>query len=159
MLEGFGATPVGMPPTQIYENAERGVIDGNVMPWGPVGAFKLHEVFKNHLNARIDAVVMYTLMNERRYKALPADIRKLFDDSKAFFTANWGKWWKDTDNTAIETAKKAGNAVNDVPDATREAWRAKMKPVVDKYIEEQAKTLTNARELYDAMVAALKKYE
>ena len=34
-----------------------------------------------------------------------------YPDSKAFFTANWGKWWKDTDNTAIETAKKAGNAV------------------------------------------------
>lgn len=159
MLEGFGATPVGMPPTQIYENAERGVIDGNVMPWGPVGAFKLYEVFKNHLNARIDAVVMYTLMNERRYNALPADIRKLFDESKPFFTANWGKWWRDTDATAIEAAKKAGNKVSDVPDATREAWRAKMKPVVDKYIEEQAKTLPDARELYDLMVATLKKYE
>jgi TRAP-type C4-dicarboxylate transport system substrate-binding protein len=159
MLEGFGATPVGMPPTQIYENAERGVIDGNVMPWGPVGAFKLYEVFKNHLNARIDAVAMYTLMNERRYNALPADIRKLFDESKPFFTASWGKWWKDTDELAIEAAKKAGNKVTDVPDATREAWRAKMKPVVDKYIEEQAKTVSNAREIYDAMVAALKKYE
>jgi TRAP-type C4-dicarboxylate transport system substrate-binding protein len=129
------------------------------MPWGPVGAFKLYEVFKHHLNARIDAVAMYTLMNERRYNALPADIRKLFDESRPFFTANWGKWWKDTDTLAIEAAKKAGNKVTDVPDATREAWRAKMKPVTDKYIEEQAKTLANAREIYDAMTAALKKYE
>ena len=159
MLEALGATPVGMPPTQVYESAERGVIDGNVMPWGPVGAFKLYEVFKNHLNARIDTVTMYTLINENRYKSLPPDIRKLFDESGPYFTAHWGKWWKQTDDAAIETAKKHGNKVTDLPDAKREAWRAKMKPVVDKYIEEQSKTVPNSREIYDAMVAALKKYE
>jgi TRAP-type C4-dicarboxylate transport system substrate-binding protein len=159
MLEAIGATPVGMPPTQIYESAERGVIDGNVMPWGPVGAFKLYEVFKNHLNARIDAVTMYTLMNERRYQSLPPDIRKLFDESRKFFTDHWGKWWKETDDKAIETAKKAGNNVQDMPDDKRNSWREKMKPVVDKYVAEQAKTVANSREIYDAMVAALKKYE
>lgn len=148
-----------MPPGQVYESAERGVIDGNVMPWGPVGAFKLHEVFKNHLNARIDAVTMYTLINEERYKALPPDIRKLIDEGGPHFTANWGKWWKQTDDTAVETAKKAGNKVSDLPDDKRNAWRSKMKPVVDKYIEEQSKTVANSREIYDAMVTALKKYE
>jgi TRAP-type C4-dicarboxylate transport system substrate-binding protein len=159
MLEAIGATPVGMPPTQIYESAERGVIDGNVMPWGPVGAFRLYEVFKNHINARIDAVAMYTLMNERRYASLPPDIRKLFDDARPFFTANWGKWWKETDDKAVATARAAGNKIVDMPDATRNAWREKMKPVVDSYIAEQSKTVPNSREIYDAMVAALKKYE
>jgi TRAP-type C4-dicarboxylate transport system substrate-binding protein len=159
MVEALGATPVGMPPTQVYESAERGVIDGNVMPWGPVGAFKLYEVFHNHLNARIDTVTMYTLMNEARYKALPPDIRKLIDEGAPYFTQHWGKWWKDTDDAAIETAKKNGNKVVDLPDAKRDAWRAKLKPVVDKYIDEQSKTLANSREIYDAMVAALKKYE
>ncbi|MGZ9116952.1 MAG: TRAP transporter substrate-binding protein [Methylocystis sp.] len=159
MLEALGATPVGMPPTQVYESAERGVIDGNVMPWGPVGAFKLHEVFKNHLNARIDAVTMYTLINENKYNALPPDIKKLIDDGGPHFTALWSTLWKTTDDAAIETAKKAGNKVNEMPDAKRDAWRAKLRPVVDKYIDEQAKTLPNARELYDAMVVTLKKYE
>jgi TRAP-type C4-dicarboxylate transport system substrate-binding protein len=159
MLEAMGATPVGMPPTQVYESAERGVIDGNVMPWGPVGAFKLHEVFKHHLNARIDAVTMYTLMNERRYQSLPPDIRKLFDDSRKHFTDNWGRWWKETDDLAIATAKKAGNTVQDLPNDKREAWRTKMKFVVDKYLDEQSKTVANSRQIYDAMNAALKKHE
>lgn len=159
MLNAMGATPVGMPPTQIYESAERGVIDGNVMPWGPVGAFKLYEVFHNHLNAHIDAVTMYTLMNENRYKALPADIRKVIDDSKPFLVDIWTKLWKETDDAAIETARKAGNKIVDLPDARRNEWRAKMKPVVDQYIAEQAKTVPNSQEIYDAMTAALKKYE
>jgi TRAP-type C4-dicarboxylate transport system substrate-binding protein len=159
MLEAIGATPVGMPPGQIYESAERGVIDANVMPWGPVGAFKLYELFKYHLNARIDAVAMYTLINERKYQSLPPDIRKLFDDAGPHFTALWSRLWKETDDKAIETATKAGGKVDALSDDKRNAWREKMKPVVDKYIEEQAKTVPNSREIYDAMVAALKKYE
>jgi TRAP-type C4-dicarboxylate transport system substrate-binding protein len=159
MLEALGATPVGMPPTQVYESAERGVIDGNVMPWGPVGAFKLHEVFKNHLNARIDAVTMYTLINQAKYDSLPPDIKKLIDDGGPHFTTLWSTLWKTTDDAAIETARKAGNKISDMPDATRDAWRAKLKPVVDEYIDDQAKTLPNAREIYDTMVATLKKYE
>jgi TRAP-type C4-dicarboxylate transport system substrate-binding protein len=159
ILNALGATPVGLPPTQIYENVERGVVDGNVMPWGPVGAFKLHEVLKNHLNARIDAVAMYTLMNERRYNSLPPDIKKLFDDSKVFFAQNWGKWWKDTDQIAIDAATKAGNTIRELPDASRDAWRGKLQKVVDDYVAEQEKTVPGSRKTYDAMVAALKKYE
>jgi TRAP-type transport system periplasmic protein len=159
MLNALGATPVGLPPTQIYENVERGVVEGNVMPWGPVGAFKLHEVLKHHLNARIDAVAMYTLMNENRYNSLPPDIRKLFDESKTFFAANWGKWWRETDAVAIEAAKKAGNTVRDLPDASRDAWRERLGDVVNSYIAEQEKTVPGSRATYDAMVATLKKYE
>jgi len=159
VLNALGATPVGLPPTQIYENVERGVVEGNVMPWGPVGAFKLHEVLKNHLNARLDAVAMYTLMNERRYNSLPPEIKKLFDDSKLFFAQNWGKWWKDTDQIAIDAAKKAGNTVRDLPDASRDAWRGRLQKVVDDYVAEQEKTVPGSRKIYDAMVAALKKYE
>jgi TRAP-type C4-dicarboxylate transport system substrate-binding protein len=159
MLEALGATPVGMPPTQVYESAERGVIDGNVMPWGPVGAFKLYEVFHNHLNARIDAVTMYTLMNQAKYDSMPPDLKKLIDEGGPHFTQLWSTLWKKTDEVAIETAKKNGNKVLDMPDDKRNAWREKLKPVVDKYIDEQAKTLPNAREIYDSMVVTLKKYE
>lgn len=159
MLNALGATPVGLPPTQIYENVERGVVDGNVMPWGPVGAFKLHEVLKNHLNARIDAVAMYTLMNERRYNALPPDIKKLFDDSVPFFAENWGKWWKDTDQIAIDAARKAGNTIRDLPDASRDAWRGRLKDVVETFVTEQEKTVPGSKATYDAMVESLKKYE
>ena len=159
MLNALGATPVGLPPTQIYENVERGVVDGNVMPWGPVGAFKLHEVLKNHLNARIDAVAMYTLMNERRYNALPPDIKKLFDDSIPFFAENWGKWWKDTDQIAIDAARKAGNTIRDLPDASRDAWRGRLRDVVETFVTEQEKTVPGSKATYDAMVESLKKYE
>ncbi len=138
MLNEIGATPVGMPPTEIYESVERGVVDGNIMPWGPVGAFKLYEVLHYHLDARINPVAMYIVMNQRRYDSLPDDIRKVIDETSEKLFANWGKWWHDTDQEAIEAAKKAGNTIVPMSDETREEWRKRLQPVIDTYLEKDS---------------------
>lgn len=138
MLEEIGATPVGMPPTEIYESVERGVVDGNVMPWGPVGAFKLWEVLKHHLDARINPVSMYILMNQRRYEALPEEIQKVIDESSAEVFANWGRWWAETDQQAIDAAKANGNEIITMSDAERDAWRERLTPVIDAYLAENS---------------------
>lgn len=156
MLEFLGATPVGMPPTQIYESVERGVVSGNVMPWGPVGAFKLWEVLNYHLDARINPVSMYTLMNKERYDSLPADIQKVIDDtSDEWFDKNWGDWWQETDQEAIDAAKANGNEIITMPDAKRDEWRERLQPVIDDYLENKA-GVDNADEIYAAMRDAVK---
>lgn len=138
MLNEIGATPVGMPPTEIYESVERGVVDGNIMPWGPVGAFKLWEVLKYHLDARINPVAMYIVMNQRRYEGLPEDVRKVIDEVSEEFFANWGKWWRETDQEAIDAAKANGNEVIPMSDEDREAWRVRLTPVIDNYLEKDS---------------------
>ncbi|QPC42847.1 TRAP transporter substrate-binding protein [Kaustia mangrovi] len=139
MLEYIGATPVGMPPTEIYESVERGVVDGNVMPWGPVGAFKLWEVLKYHLDAGINPVSMYTLMNQNRYDSLPEDIREIIDEVSAErFDKNWGKWWAETDQEAIDAAKENGNEITPMSAETRDEWREKLKGVIDTYLAENS---------------------
>lgn len=158
MLEMLGATPVGMPPTQIYESVERGVVDGNVMPWGPVGAFKLWEVLHYHITARVNPVSMYVLMNEDRYNGLPDDIRKIIDQTSAeWLTPQWGKLWHDTDQEAIEAAKGNGNEIIDMPDAARASWNERLKPVIDSYLAKEAETLPEANAIYDDMRAAVAK--
>lgn len=138
MLEDIGATPVGMPPTEIYESVERGVIDGNIMPWGPVGAFKLWEVLKYHIDAGINPVAMYIVMNENKYNAMPEDLRAIIDEVSAKVFANWGRWWKETDQQAIDAAKANGNEIIPMSQEQRDAWRERLTPVVEKYLSENA---------------------
>lgn len=138
MLEEIGATPVGMPPTEIYESVERGVVDGNIMPWGPVGAFKLWEVLHYHIDARINPVSMYTLMNQRRYDSLPKDIQKVIDDTSDEVFSNWGHWWADTDKEAIDAARANGNEIIPMSDEVRNQWRERLMPVVDNYIKTES---------------------
>lgn len=160
MLEDVGATPVGMPPTEIYESVERGIVDGNIMPWGPVGAFKLHEVLNYHLDAGINPVAMYIVFNERRYDSLPEDIRQVIDEVSAEMFANWGKWWRETDQEAIEAAKAHGNEIIPMSDEDREKWRERLQPVIDNYLENDSDLPPDeAKSIYSAMGEAVTECE
>ncbi|HEY7610721.1 MAG TPA: TRAP transporter substrate-binding protein [Alphaproteobacteria bacterium] len=162
MLEFIGATPVGLPPTQIYENAEKGTIDAVVMPWGPVGAFKLQEVLSHHLDADSYVVTQYIIMNQKSYDSLAPDVRKVFDEVSAqHFTAEkWGKIWTDTDEEAVEAAKKRGHKIEPVAAETRNKWRRQLQPVIDKYLAEQEKGgLKNVREIFAEMQKLIGQYE
>jgi TRAP-type C4-dicarboxylate transport system substrate-binding protein len=157
MLEYIGATAVGMPPTEIYESVERGVVDGNVMPWGPVGAFKLWEVLKFHLDAAINPVGMYTLINQAKYDSLPEDIRKIIDETSAeIFTSNWGQWWIDTDQKAIDAAKANGNEITPMSPEERDKWRQNLQGVIDTYLaKDSGLDDAEAKAIYAAMGEAV----
>jgi len=162
MLEFIGATPVGLPPTQIYENAEKGTIDAVVMPWGPVGAFKLSEVLTQHLDADSYVVSQYIVMNQRKFDSLPADAQKVFNDvSAAHFTAEkWGKVWTDTDDEAVADAKKRGHQIVSVATETRNKWRQQLAPVIEKYLAEQeAGGLKDARAIFAEMQRLIATHE
>jgi TRAP-type C4-dicarboxylate transport system substrate-binding protein len=161
MLEFLGATPVGLPPGQIYENLEKGTVDAVVMPWGPIGAFKLQEVTTSHLDVHAYTVSQYTVMNQRKYDALPTDLKKVIDEmSGQWFTDRWGKLWADTDEEAKQMALKRGNTVIPVSDDVRNKWRKEFQPLIESYLAEQEKAgVKNIREVFAAMTNQIAKYE
>ena len=48
LLAILGATPVGMPVTQVPDALSKHVIDGAAMPWEIVPSLKVHELVKFH---------------------------------------------------------------------------------------------------------------
>ena len=161
MLKQLGATPVGLPPTQVYENLQKGVIDGNVFPYEAVHGFKLYEVLDYHLDAKAYTTSFYFVMNERKYNALPEDVRAVIDDiSGAGLVAKFGPWWDSWDKPGIEDIKAKGNPVTTLTEAQRQDWRAKLQPTIDGYLDAAVKAgVANAREIYDAAVKTVAKYE
>ena len=70
MLEGLGATPVGMPVPKVAPSLSKGVIDGMVVPWEIMPSFKLHELSKAHTEVSGDRGLYTTpflfLMNKAK---------------------------------------------------------------------------------------------
>ncbi len=160
VLESIGAIPIGMGPSQIYESVERGVLDGAVMPWGPTDSFKLWEILPNHFDVKFDTISMYVLMNENRYESLPPDIQAVFDEmSGDWFTERWGQWWRDTDQITIDKVEAHNNTITTISDEERAAAIAKMKPVIEKYIQDLSAELPEAPDLYQLMVETAAKNE
>lgn len=150
MLEELGASPVGMPPTQVYENLEKGVIDGTVFPWEAVNGFKLYEPLNYHLDAKAYTTSFFFVMNERKYKSLPTDVRKVIDEMSGETLVNrFGDWWKQWDQPGFDAATKKGNEVSSLTDEQRTKWRERLAPVIEKYLVGlEQKGIKDAREIY-----------
>lgn len=136
MLESVGASPVGMPPAQIYESLERGVLDGVVTTWDLVGAMKLNETLKHHTDARAYAAAFYVVMNKQKYESLPEDARKAIDEmSGDALVAKFGPWWDKWEARGKADAVKRNQEIIEVDEATRAKWAEQLQPMTDKYLE------------------------
>ena len=160
MLKQLGASPVGLPPTQVYENLQKGVIDGTVFPWDAVGGFKLYEVLKYHLAAKLYTTSFYFVMNEKKYDALPADVRSCIDKASGpALVAKFGPWWDQWDKRGLERSKERGNVITVLDEAGREKWRKAVEPVVGRYLAELKKQgVENPQALYDEVRKIAAKY-
>jgi TRAP-type C4-dicarboxylate transport system substrate-binding protein len=161
MLEQLGASPVGMPPTQVYENLQKGVIDGTVFPWDAVYGFKLYEVLDYHLQPDAYTTSFFFVMNQRKYDSLPEDVRQAIDEiSGETLVAKFGPWWNDWDKPGLEAVEERGNTITVLDDAQRDEWRAALAPMIDQYLATiEEKGVNNAREIYQAAQAEVARYE
>lgn len=140
LLAYLGATPVGMPPGQVYENLAKGVIDGAVFPWDAIKGFRLEHSLKYHLDARVYTSCFHLVMNPKRFDALPPEVKKAIDSSIGDplvdrFGALWNKW----DQAGLDAVKPLGQEIVHVSDATREKWRKELQPVTESELSKLEK--------------------
>jgi len=151
MLEYLDATPVGMPPSEVYENLSKGTLDGTVFTWDAVGAFRLNEVLEYHTDARAYTVSFYFVMSQQRFDRLPETVRTAIDElSGESLVAKFGDWWDKWDRAGREDAEERGHTFIELSDKERARWRERLQPMIEARLEElQNKGVTNAPALYE----------
>ena len=154
LLAFLGATPIGMPPGQVYENLEKGVIDGAVFPWDAIKGFRLENQLKHHLDARVYTSCFHLVMNPKRFEALPPEVKKAIDAAIGDpLVARFGGWWNKWDQAGLDAVKPLGNSIVPVSDAQRGKWRGELKPVLDGELAKLEKEgVPNARAVYEEML-------
>ncbi|TNF19777.1 MAG: TRAP transporter substrate-binding protein [Rhodobacteraceae bacterium] len=136
MLEELGASPVGLPPSAIYENLQKGSLDGVITTWDLVGAIRANEILKYHTDAAAYAAGFHILMNKKTYANLPDDVREVLDDMTGdALVAKMGDWWDAWDTRGREDAIARGNEIIAVDDETRAAWKARLEPMITGYLD------------------------
>lgn len=156
-----GAVPVSMPWGQIYENLEKGVIDGAVTPWDPVASMRLHEVVNNHLDNVQVCGAMWLAMNEAKYKALPEDVRAAIDAlSGDNLLPKFDQWYPKWTQTAKEAAIAAKSTITKLPEADFQRWRELARPIVEERLAGmEAAGVADARGAYKDLLAEIARLE
>jgi TRAP-type C4-dicarboxylate transport system substrate-binding protein len=141
MVTAWGASPINVPTSEVYESLSKGVFDGGILGGETLNGFKLAEVV-NYIT--VTPFYVYgpsmLLMNLDRWNSLPADIQQVFTDTIKEFNDWEGKVWWYSDIQGMDYYRSMpGKQVYTIPAAEAAKWDASIQPVIDKYVTTYSK--------------------
>jgi TRAP-type C4-dicarboxylate transport system substrate-binding protein len=150
-IEALGGTPVGLPPGDVYENAEKGVIDGAVFTWDTMASFNLAEVLNYHLDAQMYVTTFWFGINQDTYDSLPEIAQTCIDNSSGeALVSQFGDWWNAWDEAGYDRVVNEGHEIAVLTDAQRAEWKAALDPMIDNYLTEmENRGIDDARAIYE----------
>ena len=157
ILSDIGAVPVNMPPVQVYESLEKGVIDGAVFAWDPIASYRLSEVLDNHLEDVVSAVSFWFAINEKKYASLPPDVKAAIDAvSGDALIPRFDGWFKKWSQAGIDAVKARKSRISRLKDADLQRWKKGSEKVVEeRLVELEGRGVKDARVVYKSMQDAV----
>lgn len=163
LLAALGASPVGMPVTQMAESLSKGIIQATMLPWEVVPATKVHELTKHSVEfggeRTLSTTTMIFVMNKKKYDSLPADLKKVIDNNSGRETSAWvSAQLKSADAAGRQTVIDHGNKVYQLPADEMAKWQHAAQPVVDEWIKEVSAKGADGKKLYAEAAALVEQY-
>lgn len=154
-VTALGGAPIALPTTEVYQALSRGVVEGAVVTWLMVGAFKVGEVAHYHQRGMpLGTLPAYIVMNQAAFDRLsPEGQAALASVSGRHLSDHLAAGHKAVDDR-IEAAmnKDEGQHVETLSDDEKALWESKLLPVIDTWKQRTP----NGDAVLDAYEAALK---
>lgn len=146
MFQTYGANPSPMKFSEVFTALQTGVMDGQENPFTQIYSAKFQEVQKYLSLTGHVYTPAYVTVGARKWATLPADVRKILEDTaketQAFVYAEAERG----DNELLGKLRAAGMQVN-TPD--KDAFVAASKPVYEEF----AKEVAGSKEVIDRAIA------
>ena len=136
VLTALGATPISVPPPELYSVLNRRMANGAMMMWTGVLQFRLAEVTDFHLESWLGSSTGFVLMNKPAYARLPAKAKAAIDGTTG--RALSARYGRELDGIAADQRKAVsampGHQVVALSAEERERWRKAVLPVYDQWV-------------------------
>jgi TRAP-type C4-dicarboxylate transport system substrate-binding protein len=142
LLKLLGAVPVSMPQGETYEALTKGIVKGSVSSLDVLKGYKQAEVINHVTLARLPLTPFYVVMNLNKWKSLPPEIQKIFDDVSEGWMPHTAKTWDQGAEEGLQYARERKVEVITLSKEELARWKLKLKPLIDAHIKElEAKKL------------------
>lgn len=163
IIEALGAAPASMPVPALPQALSKKVVDGAFIPWEIIPPLKLQDVTKVQVEGpnrvRFGTTTFQVSMNRDTWAKLPRDVQKAFEANNGEARVRAvGKVWTDSEDFGIAIAKKAGNKHIQLTDAQLDMFKAKLEPVVQRWVDEVKGKGIDGKALVDQARALIAKY-
>jgi TRAP-type C4-dicarboxylate transport system substrate-binding protein len=136
IVEALGGVPVAMPQGDTYEALKKGVVEGTFGPMEVLKGWKQAEVIKYTTECYSVGytTTFFVVMNLDKWDALPADIKKVFNEVSDKYTDIHGNVWDSTDQEGKKYTLSLGNKIISLSNEESARWRKAVEPVINDYI-------------------------
>lgn len=114
MIESWGGKPVFIAPKEVYQSAERGVVDGINMGVATYSSWKLWDVMPYMVNGSLFYGNIIYMINKRKFDALSPDDQKALlaaaSESEVWLKPRYEAWVNEQVGNAV--MKGGGSAVS-----------------------------------------------
>ncbi|WP_180899731.1 TRAP transporter substrate-binding protein [Martelella soudanensis] len=155
MVEAWGASPVSIPVSDIYNAMQTGVIDGAMIDGTATKAFKLGEV-ANYLTVGMESTVspFFILMNRDAFESLSPEDQAAVEKAGMEASLLGQKVQLDVAADGIQAfADMQGKEVIELTPEEAEAFNTLSAPIVGEVIAEEAANGIEAQQIVDALRA------
>lgn len=138
-MKAQGAVPMLMPPSAMYENIQKRVIDGYAYSWDGFMSRKMYEVTDYVLDAKWYVGAFFTVMNLKKWNSLPPDVQKAIASVTGVESAVLiGKQMDYDTQPALKECSDRGIAVFKMSSSEQEKWKKAAKPIWDMWAKNVA---------------------
>jgi tripartite ATP-independent transporter DctP family solute receptor len=146
MFQVYGANPSPMKFSEVFTALQTGVMDGQENPFTQIFSAKFQEVQKFISLTGHVYTPAYATVGARKWATLPADVRKVLEDTAKETQAFVYKKAAQDDDDLLAKIKAAGVQVNT---PNKDAFVAASKPVYEEF----AKEVAGSKEVIDRAIA------
>ena len=137
IVTALGASPISIPATEVYQALGQGVVSASVAGWVLIGAFRLDEVVKEHLEGMpLGAPTGFVVMNKNSYDSLSPKGKEILDQfTGERLSREIGDFFENLAQTLRNKSKASpDHHFRTLDDTERKKWEQALQPVIDKWI-------------------------
>lgn len=136
MMTAVGATPVTVPPGDLYEAVDRGTIDYSFVNMGNIDAYRLYEAGKFSCGPAMSIAGHLVVISDRTWKRLPADIQQIITEEAAAAQVAYVEWSNTHVEGSIERVKAGGGEILELSPEALAAWKAKTPDLLNVWVDD-----------------------
>jgi TRAP-type C4-dicarboxylate transport system substrate-binding protein len=159
-VKRLGGIPIAMPQSETPEALQKGVVKGVVSSMEILKDFNFAAYTPYATDTNLFVVTFAVIMNKDKWNALPADVKKVFDDLRRE-QAEWTGTYVDNHvKEALKWSKeKYNHQVLNLPAAEKAQIPGLVKPMIDDYVKRVTASGLNGAQIMEDLYKLKDKYE
>ena len=157
-LKTLGASPIGMPISELAVSLQKGVIDGVLTPYSAIPDFKLEDLVKHVTEVNMYGTLMIVVMNKKKFDSLPEAGKKAIEEAAG---KQWGlhsaSVYDQADDEVVAKIRSEGKIqLHKMPAAEMQKIDDMLSGMYTDWVETVSKKGIPGKEILEAVRAAAK---